>query len=207
MKKEILNYNDLINCYKSKEHGIKAVSKYKYWFPLYSSPKLSGLVADLMGDGHLQGEPKWRLDYTSNSTEELKRFNNVVFRLFGLKGKVRDCTTNTYGTKNLGINNKPLARVLNLIGVPTGNKTNIAFSIPMWISEDKNNFSRFLNRLLSCEGCVDVPSKCIEIKMYKSLYLIEEGINFFKEINNLLNCSNFTSGYLDNFFSRGKFTL
>lgn len=179
---KLISYQDTLKTYKSRIHGIRALSKYKDWFPLKSSPELSAIAADLMGDGHLQDEPKLRLDYTSKSIEELNRFNQEIFKLFGLKGKIRDCKTNTYGTKNLGINNKPLVRVLKLAGVPAGNKVLQDFAIPSWILNDKNNFSRFINRLFSCEGCVDISSKCIEIKMSKSLNLIEEGINFFKEI-------------------------
>jgi len=41
--------------------------------------------------------------------------------------------------------------------------------------------------LFSCEGCVDIQNKYIELKMYKSLNLIENGINFFKEIKENLN--------------------
>jgi len=185
--KVLLNFEDVLNTYKLKERGVKALKNYRYWFPLMPSVGLAGIVADLMGDGHLQGKPNWRLDYTSKYTEELKRFENEVFILFGLKGKIRDCKTNKYNTKNLGINTKPLGRVLKLIGVPTGAKVLTAFSVPQWILNDKELFSRFVNRLFSCEGCVDVPSKGIELKMYKSLALIENGIKFFEEIKEQLD--------------------
>lgn len=178
----LLNFQDVLNTYKSKQHGIKALSKYIHWFPIKTSPRLAGVVADLMGDGHLQDTTYLRMDYTSKSSKELKRFNKEIFNLFRIKGKIRKCTTNKYNTKNLGINNRPLARIFKLIGVPTGAKVLKRFSIPQWILKDKKLFSRFLNRLFSCEGCVDLKNKYIEINMYKSLELIEDGINFFKEI-------------------------
>jgi hypothetical protein len=181
-RQEILNYNDVLETYKSKESGIKALAHYTNWFPLRASPQLSGIVADLMGDGHLQGKNKGRLDYTSKSVEELNRFNREIFALFGVQGKIRECKTNTYGTMNLGVNNKPLTRVLKLIGVPAGNKTLQGFDIPAWILSDKENFARFVNRLLCCEGCVSVQDKSIELSMYKSLERIPEGINFFTSI-------------------------
>ena len=50
---------------------------------------LAGIVADIMGDGHLQGPPKWRMDYTSKDITELERFNNEIKGLFGYSGKIR----------------------------------------------------------------------------------------------------------------------
>ncbi len=182
MNNILVNINDILDTYKSKQHGIKIFSKYKYWFPIKPSQRLAGIVADLMGDGHLQDHPKLRLDYTSKSITELERFNQEIFYLFGIKGKIRDCTTNKYNTKNLGINNKLLARILKLIGVPTGAKVFKEFSIPNWILEDKELFVRFINRLFSCEGCVDLHSKAIVINMRKSTELIENGIKFFEDI-------------------------
>ena len=182
----LLNFNDLIKTYKSEEHGLKALSKYSFWFPIRASVPLAGIVGDLIGDGHLQDLPKGRLDYSSKSVTELERFNEEVFYLFRIKGKIRDCTTNIYGTKNLGINNRPLVRVLKLLGVPTGPKVFTTFLIPKWILNDGKLFSRFINRLFSCEGCVDLKSKYIEINMSKSLNLIENGIDFFRHIKNYL---------------------
>ena len=186
-KNEILiEYDDVLDSYKSKHHGNLALSKYSHWFPVKSNPSLAGIVADLMGDGHLQGSPKLRIDYTSKYVQELERFNSEICKLFKINGKIRDCTSNDYGTKTIGINNKPLARVLNLIGVPIGAKVFVKFNIPKWIIEDKSNFSRFVNRLYCCEANVDTYSKCIELKMYKSEFLINEGLEFFNEIRTYL---------------------
>ena len=181
-KHVLLNYEDLINTYKSKEHGIRATSNYTHRFPILASADLAGIFADLTGDGHLQDIPKLRMDYTSNSIEELTRFGNSVHTLFKINGKIRKCTTNTYGTMNYGINCKPLARVLKQIGVPTGSKVLTAFQIPLWIMDDKLFFSRYVNRLFSCEGSVDISSKAIEIQMHKSEQLLDDGIKFFKSI-------------------------
>ena len=182
--KPILEIKDVLNTYKSQYHGIKAIEKYQSWFPLKPSPKLAGVIGDLMGDGHLQGGPKWRVDYTSKYEKELKRFDKEVFILFGVKGKIRKCTTNNYNTKNLGINNKPLARTLKLIGTPAGAKVFIKFNIPYWILKDKENFRRFISRLFSCEACVDMNSKCIEIKMHKIKILLMMESSFLIQLKN-----------------------
>tara|TARA_Y100000310_G_scaffold128273_1_gene127415 strand:+ start:664 stop:1407 length:744 start_codon:yes stop_codon:yes gene_type:complete len=180
--RNLLKKRDVLDTYKSEYHGKKALSNYQNWFPLQASQALAGIIADLMGDGHLQDSPKLRLDYTSKSITELRRFNHEMFGLFGIKGKIRKCTTNLSNSSNFGINNKPLARTLKLLGVPTGAKVLKDFKIPSWILRDKQFFARFVNRLFSCEGCVDTQSKCLEIKMYKNVALIQEGMEFFETI-------------------------
>jgi len=186
-KQVLLTFGDVLNNYTSKIHGTRALQKYKNWFPIKASPRLAGIVADLMGDGHLQGDPRWRIDYTSKRVAELKRFNNEIKLMFGVKGKIRECTTNIYKTKNLGINNGPLTRVLNLLGTPTGNKVTQKFDIPIWIKNNPACFSRFINRLFSCEACVDSKDRGIEIQMYKSIELIKDGVSFFEEIKYYLS--------------------
>lgn len=179
--KVLATYEDILASYLSRFHGEKALAPYKQWFPIFPSERLAGIIADLMGDGHLQ-EGKLRLDYTSKHREELERFNREIKLLFGVSGKIRLNVTNKYGTMNLGVNNKPLGRVLQHIGVPTGAKVFKSFLIPAWILENKVFFSRFINRLYSCEACVDVQSKCIDLHMSKHEALLEEHTLFFYQI-------------------------
>ena len=61
----LLTFEDVLHSYTSYKHGLQSLSFYNHWFPLKSSPRLAGIIADLFGDGHLQGEPRWRIDYTS----------------------------------------------------------------------------------------------------------------------------------------------
>ena len=51
-----------------------ALEKYISLFPLKPSKQLARIVANLMCDGHLQGYPKWRIDFTSKYQEELDTF-------------------------------------------------------------------------------------------------------------------------------------
>ncbi|MDO8537651.1 MAG: hypothetical protein Q7S21_02095 [archaeon] len=154
-------------------------------FPIEPSENLASIVADLMSDGHLQGAPKWRFDYTSNSVEELYRFEKVLFNLFGVKGKIRKCSTNKYGTMNYGVNNKPLAKILFLCGVPTGAKVDKDYSIPEWIINNPKLFRIFIIRYFSCEGSVERTGR-IDVQIAKNLTLIPSGINFMNQIRNSL---------------------
>lgn len=78
----LLTKRDVLKTYKSKVAGLKVLEKYDSWFPVYLSPELAGVIGDIMGDGHLQGVSKWRLDYTSKSLDELNRFGNYSIPAF-----------------------------------------------------------------------------------------------------------------------------
>src|SRR3989344_1873845 len=154
-------------------------------FDLEYSSGLASIVGDLMSDGHLQGEPKWRLDYCSNSFKELIRFENVFYSVFGVKGKVRNCTANKYGTMNYGVNNRQIAKMLNRIGVPAGAKVHSSYLIPNWICESKPFFCSFAKRYFDCEGCVDKEGR-MSIVMWKKLELVSNGISFMNQFKELL---------------------
>lgn len=131
----------------------------------------------------------------------------IVFQLFGIKGKTRPCKTNEYGkTFNYGINCKPLARILYLLGAPCGAKVLKEFNVPLWILNDKLCFRSFIRRLFSCEACVDFSKNpAIEIKMYKRLGLLKDGLAFMGEIKqhldvyfNIKCCNPFLEGRTNN---------
>ncbi|VVC00206.1 Uncharacterised protein [uncultured archaeon] len=156
-------------------------NRVRHWFPLSASEDFAGLIGDLMGDGHLQAKPKWRLDFTSNSAEELQRFGYVVKNLFGVDGKIRACTTNCYGTMNYGVNCKPLARLMVLCGVPSGSKPDKVYQIPKWILGNKAYFRKFVSRYFTCEGSVDMHG-AISLAIFKEESLVENGIGFLSDI-------------------------
>ncbi len=183
---EILIYSDFLKTYKTRGYRINHLERYKNLFPIVSSPQLAGIVADLMGDGHLQGNPIWRGDYTSKSLKELKRFGHEIHSLFHTSCKIRKCNSNTYGlTYNTGINCAPIARILMLIGVPIGQKVLKSFRIPDWIKKDKECFRRFCQRLFTCEGGIlnETGRKPrIRLEMWKSEKLIKDGVEFMNEV-------------------------
>jgi len=187
----ILRYKDFLNTYKTRSHRIKHLKDYKYLFPVKSSKALAGVIADLICDGNLQGDPKWRMDFTSKSKTELKRFEREMNSLFNVKGKIRRCTTNKFGeTYNLAINCSPIARILLLCGVPAGQKVLVPFKIPKWIKENKEYFRRFTQRVFSCEGGImhgpnrKLPQ--IRMSMWKAEN-VKEKITFLNELATYLN--------------------
>lgn len=175
-------YSQLANMYPVN-NKLKFDKRPKRWLPLYPSPKLAGLVADLMADGNLQKPPRWRFDYCSNSLKELRRFETTLYCLFGIKGKIRDCTTNNYGTKNYGVNCRSLAKILVLAGVPSGNKVLKQYSVPPWILNNKENFTTFVRRYFDCECGVYVKDRMLTIEIYKSVEIIDSGLDFLNQIS------------------------
>ena len=161
-------------------------------FPVMANENLAGIIADLICDGNMQvGNDRWRIDFTSKSIKELKRFEKEIYGLFGKKGKIRKCTTNKLGnTFNLAINCSPITRILFLCGVPAGQKVLVPFNIPLWIKKDKEYFRRFTQRVFSCEGSImhekhrKIPQ--IRIEMWKSENL-KEKIGFIEELAAFLN--------------------
>ena len=150
---QILRYKEFLLTYKTRGHRIKHLEDYQHLFPIKSSTTLAGIVADLICDGNLQGDPKWRIDFTSKSIKELKRFEKEMIVLFNIKGKIRKCTTNKFGkTYNIAFNCAPITRILFLCGVPAGQKVLLKFNIPKWIKKDKECFRRFAQRVFTCEG-------------------------------------------------------
>ena len=184
LENPIVTVKDVLNIYKSKIHGIDALKSHMNWFPVFSTPVLAGIVADLMCDGHLQ-KNKWRFDFTSKSKVELKHFGRRVYDLFGIEGKIRPCPTNKFGTTfNYGVNCKPLSRILYLCGVPRGCKVKKEFLIPDWVMNNKECFREFIKRAFTCEGSVDVHGRFITFEMWKSKELIGNGLKFMNQIRN-----------------------
>lgn len=180
----IVAREDLIGFYKNQKRGERALQDYP--FPFGPSEQLAGIIGDIFGDGHLQGNPKWRIDYTSKSTDELNRFEGEIEKVFGAKGKIRECTTNRYGTTfNYGVNYKAVAIILYLFGAPAGNKVLQPIKIPDWILNNKKFFKRFIQRLFDCEGTVDLWG-AIKLEMWKSQENLEEGFEFFQTIKKKL---------------------
>lgn len=170
--------------YKSESQAEKQINLRENWFPVLTSPELSGIVSDLMCDGHLQ-YGLWRLDYCSKNKSELRRFENSVKREFGLSGKIRDCSTNIFSkTFLLGINNKLFSRIMWRIGVPAGSKVIQRYRVPEWIVENKKCFKEFVRRYFSCEGTVSLEggNSFIEVCMAKSVDVIDSGFEFLNQI-------------------------
>ncbi|MGC9310076.1 MAG: hypothetical protein ACP5D2_05300 [Candidatus Nanoarchaeia archaeon] len=185
---QILRYNDFLLTYKTRGYRLKHLEEWKKFFPIKASPEISGVVGDIFCDGHLQANPKWRIDFTSKDLGELKRFNNSFYNIFKIKGKVRECKYNSFSKSyNLGINCAVVSRILFLLGVPTGEKVLRLFDVPAWIKQDKECFKLFCRRCFTCEGTImhdgrKIPQ--IRMEFWKQKDLIKKD----KFVKNIAKC-------------------
>jgi len=161
--KIIVSPEDLKSTYHfSKFCAQKAVERASIWLPLHPSATLSAIAADIMTDGYIDsrqiGKSRYfgYIGYFSKSEQELIEFNRRMRQLFGVRGKIREWGVREYGTsKGCIITNAVLARILNLCGIPAGNKTQTAYQIPSWILDGSQEIkTAFLRRAFSCEGSI-----------------------------------------------------
>lgn len=180
----LLDLEDVLNTYKSRKAGRDALRAYSSWFPLEATGELAGIVADIISDGHLQGEPKWRIDFTFKLTEDKERFENSLIEMFKVKGKVRRCLSNEFSTTyNYGVNCGPLARTLMLCGVPQGNKVLNKFTFPDWILSNKIFFREFARKFYSREGtCWGGESPGIGFEMWKEISILDDCRKFLESM-------------------------
>jgi intein/homing endonuclease len=162
--------------------------------------ELARLVALITCDGHLQLK-EWRglVSFYSNDIEELTKFNNIFKNLFNKEGRVYpDVSKDPAGKRNLRYKlffiSKEIATFLNEIGVPKGNKTNVNFLIPSWITDGNSVIKKsYLQAVYDCEGCI-YGTKIkngmrwrISLEMYKNELLKQNGMDFLEQIRKMLS--------------------
>lgn len=156
---------------------------------------LAEVVADLITDGHLQarmlnGRQKYDyIGFFSKEESELRRFGKLVYKNFGVKGKIREW--GSAKRKGYIISNANLVRYLIKVGVPAGSKVTTNFSVPNWILEANSKVVRvFLKRCFTCEGSIlhdkNRSRWVIHFTTHKELSLIESGKKYLDQLRMLL---------------------
>lgn len=183
----VVTEDDYLDTYKSEQHGRKYLRKYKRWFPVEATPELAALVGDLTTDGHVQGKPKLRFDFTASNKEKLESFEDRLVENFGLKGSIRQNRTNQYSVSyNYGVNSKPLTRVLIKSGVPVGNKVKTQFEIPGWIKQNRKCFRSYVERVFGNDGSAYGDNPRITLELYKEVSIAANLEDFMDSLNNRL---------------------
>ncbi len=149
------------------------------------------IVAAITSDGHLQlDNRRGVISFYSKHLKEVNSFNKTFTTLFGVGGKVHHDESGGNLRYKLYIPNKKSAIDLATLGTPIGNKTKINFSIPSWIRDGSSKIkSIYLRMLFDCEGSIylqDDGRWRLKFKMAKDESLIDNGIDFMKEVKELL---------------------
>jgi hypothetical protein len=184
----ILDEKEYLATFNNRKLGLLSLSKYRYLFPLKSSSRLSGIAADLTGDGYLG---RGLIQYISKSRKEALRFRNEMNLLFRIKGKIRRGPTSK-DTWECLIGGNAIVKILRFSGVPFGNKTNQEFDVSKWIYQGSREYkARYVQRLFDCEGTVFLQEKRrirIKIQMYKSLNHQDGLVRYLNQIREILEC-------------------
>lgn len=171
-----------LGTYINKKLGIRSMEKYSYWFPLPPLPILARMVGDIMSDGHLR---KKAIHFIAKDKREVLKFRESVSNLFSVKGVIRRTPANKDIWECL-VMNGPLCRVLNLCGVPFGDKTLSEFLVPDWIINGSDSVqSAFLQGIYDGDGSVFLKEGrrlCISLHFHKADYLDSNMKQFFEQI-------------------------
>jgi DNA-binding transcriptional regulator WhiA len=179
--------------YKLNKFAKRAIDKYKLKFPIYSTANLAKIVAYLTFDGHMTVE-KGMIIFTAGKKELLKEPMQLMYKQFGVKGKIKKVMTNNYGKSfEYRISNKPLCRILKAIGVPDGNKIFNIVNVPKWIKNSKKFSKVYLRVAFDCEGSIWKEKNGavrLRFRLHKSSKKIKNCISFINEIKNMLSYFN-----------------
>lgn len=200
MKGIIVSEENFLRTYNNMGFAYKVLSlcKDKNWLPLKPSAVLASTVGHLMGDGNLSKYEKagdFRFYGTSSKLDKIRidlktQFDLTCYRYYSHpKG----------GGYILRYNNCIFSRILELCGVPRGNKVLTTFKVPKWIMEGNKEIKKsFLSSIFADEMCRIYNKKGetwrgLEFGMSKDRNKIQSLVYFLGQLKKLLNDFNITS--------------
>ncbi|MDI6806711.1 MAG: LAGLIDADG family homing endonuclease [Candidatus Aenigmarchaeota archaeon] len=128
---------------------------HNFTLPITITKELAGLVAHGFGDGHI--DKKYTFHYCNSDEVLQERVVSFILKTFNLHSfYVR------FSSYNVPVRCYPfiVGYVLNILGVPKGNKTLQEFLVPSWLIHTNKACKRiFLRELFSDEGAVHKDTK------------------------------------------------
>ena len=184
----ILTEKEFLNSYNRRQYGERFLRNNSSLFPIKSSPYLAAIASYLTFDGHLTVSKSMFL-FGSKNISELRNFDHYVKSIFNIEGRIESVNQSHGESYAIRYFSKPLCRVLNLIGVPSGKKVNLEFHIPEWIKNNKECSRAYLRAAFDCEGCFWKEGKCIRIRfrIYKNPKFKENCISFLNQLKEILH--------------------
>ncbi len=189
MSEIIVNEKDFINTYKLKKFGKNFIETNFVKFPIYSSKELAMIVSYITFDGHLSIRQGCFI-FTAGCLNRLKYCENIIEKLFDIRGVYRKIPDNYGESYELRYFKKPLCRILKLVGVPNGKKVITKFRVPPWIMKNKDFSRAFLQIAFDCEGCIWKEGNTIKIRfgISKNKKLANNCKCFLNDLKNMLLC-------------------
>lgn len=118
------------------------------------SADLAEYIGVVLGDGNISAFPRSeRIIITSNADNPgfIARYANLTKALFG-KNPVVSKVNGKHAVR-ISLYQKNIARRL---GIPAGNRSQLHFRTPRWISKNQENVTRFLRGLFEAEGSLSI---------------------------------------------------
>ena len=185
---------DFLHTYRNKSLGLKSLSicRTNNWLPLKPSPLLASIIGHLLGDGSLSKDRMtgdFRFYGKIQNLDKIKLILETEFSLIPYSLYLHP----NRGGYILRYNNAIFARILELAGVPRGNKLVSEFGVPGWIMKgDRDIKKSFLRAILSdeMENIRKVNRKSwdgLRFGMSKDNRKLDHLIDFLNQIRRLLS--------------------
>lgn len=145
------------------------------------------IISFLTFDGHLMKDLSG-FYFCSKQLDTLQIFEEIAKDKWGLRGQVE--RGKGYGISyKLRFFNKTVAKQLFELGAPKGNKVLSAFSVPVWIKQNKEFSKEYLRTAFDCEGSVwgEKNRICVRFGIFKKAALLAELMTFIDELKDMLN--------------------
>jgi len=193
----LITVEDLQKSYKSDKYASESAAYFKKILPLFPSSNLAAIAADLMTDGHIAMRKYYNsrkyayIGFFSDDISELERFNSRIKKVFKIEGTIKEWGFRKNGrSKGCIITDSRLARLLELCGIPVGDKVIKKYKIPVWVVKGDKEIKRaFLRRSFTCEGSITREKSGrwgISYTMYKLQSLAPNTISYLEGLRKLL---------------------
>jgi len=193
MGKILVSEKEFLKTYKIKGFGYRAlnVCEKNNWLPMKSSPFLASIVGRLMGDGTLSKDRMVGDFRFYGSTSKLEGIREILEKEFRL-------LPHSYyshpkgGCYILRYNNAIFARILELVGVPRGNKVLTIFKVPNWIMKGNKKIKKSFLSVIFADEMSKINKNCrgfwngFEFGMSKSIYKLKHLLSFLEQLRKLV---------------------
>ena len=158
---------------------------------------LAGIISYITFDGHLYKTFRG-LYYSSKNIDDLKRFDKVMTRKFGIHAHYKLFNAGSYKqTHMIYFFSKKICEFLFRNGLPKGDKAIQMFDVPAWIVKSKEFSREYLKIAYLCEGSIEEEKgrgPRISFTQAKNIDILDSGLKFMKTIKEMLKRFGIESG-------------
>ncbi|MBS3098228.1 hypothetical protein J4209_05530 [Candidatus Woesearchaeota archaeon] len=193
-KFEKLSISNKLNFSKIKDFDF--IKKYGLDY-FYNNKVLNFLVANIgfvMCDGHIRKNLQ-HVQYYFNQKEDAKLFKSGFNSIFPHENPTLEYKSYCF---TINLCSKEFAKLINYLGVPTGNKVFKPFLIPKWIYNGPEEFKRiFLSIIYGNEGSKPQNNRWrIQFVLSKTEEYVTNLLEFLNQIRTMLAYFGITTSYI-----------